>query len=230
VISCSQKAEADVKAASSMFNFSRPADEWRWLKYGYNEFGGMMPLLENIHSRKLNDPGTGSTFKALAERNLILLRHEKPLIGDPIPFIRMTPKGRKLVRTAIGEVRPKKQPAGTLREWHWRALVLAYLAEQEEKEGIPQEWGLGDYGGISWNTWLRLWNYRLNGESIQLVKEHENRESTDWQKWYYVIRITPAGREFYIREWKRYRKLYPDVDAPEPNIKRENEHGQNANL
>ena len=30
------------------------------------------------------------------------------------------------------------------------------------------------------------------------------------------IGITTAGRALYEREWARYRELYPDVHAPEP--------------
>ena len=28
--------------------------------------------------------------------------------------------------------------------------------------------------------------------------------------------ITAKGRAFYVDQWARYRELYPDVDAPEP--------------
>ncbi len=50
---------------------SRPADEWRWLIYADTE-RGHTPLKQRIVDKKLNDPGTGSTFSALESRELIL--------------------------------------------------------------------------------------------------------------------------------------------------------------
>jgi hypothetical protein len=31
------------------------------------------------------------------------------------------------------------------------------------------------------------------------------------------LRLTPFGEEYYRENWQRYRKLYPEVDAPEPD-------------
>ncbi|MGU3567456.1 hypothetical protein [Paenibacillus sp. D51F] len=215
-----QDEERNAKASAAIDRHSRPADEWRWLPYGYDQYGNMLPLMERIHSLNLIDQGTGSTFKALESRGMISLRWEPTTLVDKIPIVRITAKGRRVVRKATGEVRPKKQPAVMLREWHWRALSMAYQAYLEKTEGLLDEWGTASYGGISWNTWLRLRGYRLNGEYIQLVKEHQNREAENWRLWYYVMRITPEGVRFYIREWNRYHELYPDVDAPAPNQER----------
>ena len=30
------------------------------------------------------------------------------------------------------------------------------------------------------------------------------------------MKVTLAGRELYVREWARYRELYPAVEAVEP--------------
>ncbi|MFE5321074.1 hypothetical protein ACFQ88_20430 [Paenibacillus sp. NPDC056579] len=148
-----QKAEADEKyAAASNWN-SRPANEWRWLLYGYDNFGFPTPLLKSIMDLGLKDQGTGSTFEALETRKLILVKYTGAL--DDIPLIRITPKGRKLVHTATQEERPVKLPAGTLREWHWRALAKCYEAYINGKSGVQKDDYLR-FGGLSWKTWLHL--------------------------------------------------------------------------
>lgn len=102
---------------------------------------------------------------------------------------------------------------------------MAYQAYLEKKEGLLDEWGNASYGGISWNTWMRLRNYRLNGEYFHLVEEHQNREADNWRLWYYVMRITPEGIRFYTRERNRYHDLYPDVEAPAPSQEGDDEIG-----
>lgn len=205
-----QKNEEIEKRWASKTWRSRPADEWRWIKYGYDEYGNPTPLLAAIQKLRMVDQGTGSTFEALEIRGLIVMKHNTGIIKD-IPWVRMTPKGRKLVRSATQEQRPKRLPPGTLREWHWRALVKVYEAHLNGDVGVGSKWGLGDYGGISWNTWLRLKFYK----DSQLITEHEVRGNDAFDVQYY-IRITDFGIQFYNTEWSRYRELYPDVEAPKP--------------
>jgi hypothetical protein len=127
----------------------------------------------------LVDPGTGATFESLEKRGYILCRYEPVVAGDPLVYVQITPKGRKLVRAATGDQREKSLPPGTLHEWHWIAMVKAWKARPQ---GVKDENGY--YGHIGWNTWLRL---------------------------------TPFGEEYYHDNWQRYRELYPEVDAPEPD-------------
>jgi hypothetical protein len=75
--------------------------------------------------------------------------------GQPKPSVRLTPAGRRLARSWTGQQAYKPPPPGTLREWHWRALALAYAAGDE---GIEGEYD--DYGRIGWTTWRRLINYK----------------------------------------------------------------------
>jgi hypothetical protein len=89
---------------------------------------------------------------ALAERGLVEVAVREP---DHYTHIRMTPAGRKLVRSWTGQAY-KAPPPGTLREWHWRALAKAYAAGAEGLEGE-----YGDYGHIGWTTWRRLIDYKL---------------------------------------------------------------------
>jgi hypothetical protein len=43
----------------------------------------------------------------------------------------MTTTGRRLARSWTGVQAYKAPPAGTLKEWHWRALARAYAAGDE---------------------------------------------------------------------------------------------------
>lgn len=166
------------------------------------------------------DEGTGSTFTALERRGLIEYRerYEPNIISlKPLTSVRLTRKGRKEARSLLGESAPKKLPKGTLREWHWNALALLYEAggELDSSQSVS-----GCYGGIGWKTWLRLRDYYDTGKG--LVKEHSrfvwrpDRKESDRV---YAIRLTESGREFYEQNWEKYRELYPNVEAPQPEKK-----------
>ncbi len=64
--------------------------------------------------------------------------------GQRKPYLRVTPAGRRLVRAWTGQTAYKAPCAGTLREWHWRALAKAYAAFDEGLEGE-----YGDYAHIA---------------------------------------------------------------------------------
>lgn len=131
------------------------ATTWRWIQYT-----GDTMLRDRLHTAGgLVDPGTGATFAALEQRGLIEAKYENEpgLFGEPavVPYVKITPTGRRVVRAALGEQRERKPPAGTLQEWHWRALVLAYT---RRPAGV-QSAGI-HYGRIGWNTWRRLRDYK----------------------------------------------------------------------
>jgi len=67
----------------------------------------------------------------------------------------MTTNGRKLARFWTGAKAYKAPPPGTLKEWHWRALVKAYAAGDAGLEGE-----YGDYAHIGERTWQRLFEYK----------------------------------------------------------------------
>jgi hypothetical protein len=153
---------------------------------------------------------TGSTFRALADRGLIdIQEREYNVHGQAKPYIRVTTAGRRFVRSWTEQKAYKPPPAGTLREWHWRALALAYAVDDEGLEG---RYG-GDYAQIGWSTWLRL----RDCKSSALVEERAINPDwhPSWQRTYRMY-ITAAGRELYEREWARYCELYPEVEAPPP--------------
>jgi hypothetical protein len=182
------------------------AAEWRWLEYSEPVPEIAWPgsrLWTAIKKMAPIDQGTGSTFRALADRGLVQIEErEFNVHGQRKPYIRMTPAGRKLVRSWTGTKAYQAPPTGTLREWHWRALGLAYAAGET---GLLGEYG--DYGGLGWPTWRRLLDYRWGA----LVTEHGLRPPYDHR-----LRITAAGRQLYERDWQRYRELYPHVEAPAP--------------
>ena len=181
-----------------------PASVWRWLPY---EKG----LWRKLEEAGLRDQGTGSTFEALEKRKLI----ESSAKG-----IKLTDQGRALVRDAKGLQAHKALPAGTLQEWHWRALAHAYRCGEQ---GIT-EWprGIGDA------TVRRLEDYKVKGEYKPLIAynlipcdpyqrlkpfsytQYETATTCN------LLCITPFGAQYYRENWARYREMYPDVDAPQP--------------
>jgi hypothetical protein len=119
------------------------------------------------------------------------------------------------VRQALSIQLPKRPPTGSLQEWHWRALALAYAARHTS--GIKQDGS--SYGRIGWNTWLRLRDYKVQGTVRPLVREQSEtrrNESSRSSQTGYSLQITAFGIAFYEREWSRYHTLYPHVEAPPP--------------
>lgn len=222
-----QEREHDERGAWNRGQRARPAEEWRWIAYNTSESMLRWQLLE----AHLVDEGTGSTFESLERRGLIGCRYERDPLGISILLVKMTSKGRRLARSLAGEQRERPLPAGTLREWHWKALVVAYQAGDE---GVKQDSAFsGRYNGIGWNTWLRLRDYKHQGKEQPLIMEaytwaqvrrmvftgqprpndYEERTVSEQE---YRLHITLFGRSYYEEHWQRYRQLYPDVEAPEP--------------
>lgn len=201
-----QAQESNIKAAAARGFWNKtPASVWRWMPYNAADSA----LLLRITGLGYRDHGTGSTFAALERRGLILCRYERDVLGLPILFVQITKAGRKLVRDALGIQVPKALPPGTLREWHWKAMVLAW---KSRPAGVIKD---VTYGHIGWNTWLRLRDYKAGG----LVKEYETNcrsGSTGWHYSDWYIRLTEFGEQFYRENWQKYRDLYPDIEAPAP--------------
>jgi hypothetical protein len=147
-------------------------------------------LWRRIKKLDLVDQGTGSTFSALADRGLVSVQwHRVNVHGQGVPHLRMTTNGRKLARSWTGVKAYKPPAAGTLKEWHWRALAKAYAAVDE---GLKGEYGV--YGRIGERTWQRLLEYKWSA----LVEERPRRHLG------YPVRrlfITAHGRALYHAEW-----------------------------
>jgi DNA-binding Xre family transcriptional regulator len=183
----------------------RPAEVWRWLFYGDVALVAS-PLKQSIRNKNLVDPGTGSTYEALERRKLIECRGEVPELD-----VKLTPLGRKVARTGLGEPSPRRTrtPKGMLSELAWEALVLAYCAGEE---GLKQEWGFR-FSGIHVFTWDRLQDY-LEGALVQEIyhPEDSGRGNPGSSR----IHITRLGIRFYHLHWEQYSSAYPDIDAPRP--------------
>ncbi len=201
-----QAQEANMKLAGARGRWnSTPASEWRWMPY--NASGAA--LLHRIQRAGYRDEGTGSTFAALERRGLVLCKYEPGSLGGPILFVQITKAGRKMVREALAIAPAKKLPVGTLREWHWRALCRAYVRGEQGMGGYDNDLGDG-FGYVSWNTCLRLRDYRVKGQDHPLIREGRRGEQ-------FALIITDFGKQYYRENWQRYRELYPEVDAPEPD-------------
>jgi hypothetical protein len=203
-----QAKEADMKWLGSQGRWTNtPASEWRWMPY--NASGAA--LLRKIKDAGYVDQGTGSTFEALERRGLVLCKYEPGSLSGPILFVQITKAGRKMVRQGLSIKVLKALPVGTLREWHWRTLCRAYVRGDQ---GLPFDSDLGDgFGYISWNTCLRLRDYKVKGQERGLIREGRHTEP-------FGLIITDFGREYYRENWQRYRELYPEVDAPAPDIEK----------
>lgn len=89
-----QLQEQNAKGIMRMEQRSIPADRWRWMEYA-DTFAGHTRFKQRLLDANLVDPGTGSTFEALRERGLILLKYEGSV------EIRLTTHGRAFVRKAL---------------------------------------------------------------------------------------------------------------------------------
>jgi hypothetical protein len=197
-----------------IYHRPRPAIEWRWMFYGiFPETGNDSPLRRRLKVAHLVDSGTGATFQALESRGYVLCRYEPVVIGDPLVYIQITPAGRKLVRAATDQQREKALPPGTLREWHWKALAEAWKARPA---GLKSEYG-ENYGHISWNTWLRLRDFKAGPLIEEYATSGEYLVHVGYTPQIHWLCLSAPGEQFYRENWQLYRELYPEVDAPEPD-------------
>lgn len=182
----------------------RPAEVWRWLFYGDVALDVASPLKQSIRNKNLADPGTGSTFQALERRKLIECRGEVPELD-----VKLTPLGRKVARTGLGEPSPRRTrtPKGMLSEAAWEALVLAYSAGEE---GLDEGWGFR-FGGVHVFIWERLQDYP-EGPLVKETYHPATSRCSSCSR----MHITQLGILFYYTQWECYKAAYPDIEAPRP--------------
>ncbi len=217
-----QEQEADERGMWKRGGTPRAASVWRWMEYGV--FSGVgSTLYTKLYLRELVDEGTRSTFNALEKRGFIICKYttarrdSQQHTLEPFLMVQITTQGRRLVRSATGTqaYRPGSREPGGLKEWRWKAMAEAWKARPQ---GIKDKNGY--YGHISWNTWLRLRDYKAQGEDKPLIEEYST-----WGKYLahvgytpqiHWLRLTSFGEQYYRENWQRYRELYPEVDAPAP--------------
>lgn len=130
---CDQQLEALRRDRAARGDWDRtPAQEWRWQLYGPTEPPSQ--LYRTLHAARLVDQGTGATWQALEDRGLAKCRDVLDAFGVPLLQVQITPKGRKTVRAATGEQRPKVSPKGQLRERQWAALARLYMSGARDHE------------------------------------------------------------------------------------------------
>ena len=171
-----------------------------------------------LYLRKLIDEGTGSTFNALESRGFITCKYTwKRRDGgrealERFLMLQITKEGRALVRSATGAKAYRPSVPGTLREWHWKAMVEAWKARPA---GVKDENGY--YGHISWNTWLRLRDFKAGPLIEEYATSGEYLAHVGYTQQIHWLKLSALGEQFYRENWQRYRELYPDVDAPAPS-------------
>lgn len=185
-----------------------PAAEWRAMPYGrWQHFLEKPPtklrqLIEAQQAagqQRLVDPGSGSTWKALAERGLVEVE-ERTITKGPeqysLPHILLTREGRKLVRQLTGEVRPMvprkvkpPQPEGLLTAQQWFALVRVY---EPDFEGLPAD----DEQGLSYDRIPLTDLEQLRERGLAAGTRHD--ESLPAKRY----TITEQGRAFYYTYYR----------------------------
>ncbi len=90
-------------------------------------------------------------------------------------------------------------------------------AGKAQPAGVKDENGY--YGHIGWNTWLRLNQYKAGALIEEYSSWGEYRASSGYAPQIYWLRLTFFGESFYRDNWQKYCEMYPEVDAPQPEVK-----------
>ncbi|MEU4576068.1 hypothetical protein [Nonomuraea sp. NPDC023979] len=196
-----QAAEKLWKGAWGRGETPPPASEWRWLEYG--NVGGLAQLgkLQSaLQRRGVRDPGAGSTLEALQGRGLIETREKPALLGGYRLEVKLTTLGRAACRA--GGLDPDRALAprrGLLSEALWAMLVDVHAAGPE---GLRVKWANGPWE-------------RLLGRAPDPFVAETPADGGEFGPW--LLRLTDAGRAHYAANWRGYARLYPGVNAPDPD-------------
>lgn len=187
-----QSAEQFEKASWKSGRERRPAAVWRWLFYGdINDKPS--PFKSRLLNAGLIDQGTGSTLEALESRALIECDGKVPEL-----YVKATCLCRKVVRVGTDQpvVRATRTLKGMLGKKAWQALILIGEAG---KEGFP----LDGWRQYTQGIHLNVWKY-LERQEPPLIQGYDR------------LYHTVFGVLFYLRNYEKYRAVYPDIEAPEP--------------
>jgi DNA-binding PadR family transcriptional regulator len=181
------------------YGFPPPASEWRWILYGPTEPPSQLYIL--LRRANLVDPGTGSTFEALASRGYITRKWEGP-VDEQILYVQITRQGRKLVRDALGLSTLPKKPPGQLTKSQWRCLSILRQAHRDGAKGAESH-GVHYYKGqnLPWRSLLRLRDYKPEPLMREITESAGGRSR-------YFVQITEAGLRFYEQHKAEYEQLY----------------------
>lgn len=187
-------AEQNARMAFGRGRRHGAGNEWHWLPYAP---GWMLQRILGAQAE--------ASLRGLEESGLVDLSDREYAHFGPYLHVRLTRLGRALARTLRG-IRPKRWPAGRLREWQWAALVVACQAGEKGLSGGVHS----NPGKIAWHTWLQLRDHQPTALIETL------RDVQPFGLGLYRLRLTNHGRVFYREHWQEYRHLYPAVEAPAP--------------
>lgn len=206
------ESERRMRAANGWWD-STPAKVWRRLHFN-SQTGPIVPALEYAG---VYDSGAGSTLKTLRERGLIESESLPGPLLDVQVFVWMTRAGRAAVRAGTNEARPPRRPRWALAEKRWKTLVAVANAGaeglHEQRLGDDDHLYLDrDYDDQPGNRPYLYITTRLVTWTAHDSWTGKKSTASGIEGRY---RLTAQGREHYIERLGDYRKLYPDVEAPD---------------
>ncbi|ULH13929.1 hypothetical protein MF271_00945 (plasmid) [Deinococcus sp. KNUC1210] len=190
----------------------RPAAEWRPMPFGrWLDIPGLppTPLRQACGGA---DEGSGSTWAALQRRGFVQVC-DRTIEGRgySLPHVTLSIRGRKFARELAGTPVERRAP-GVLAQSTWKALAAAWNAGET---GLIDTGG-GWHGGIGWDTWLVLRNRTSGGDLTESVRRLEKYPKMRTERWVYYLRLSDAGRTYYMQRWEANSAAYPEIDAPNP--------------
>lgn len=196
IFNADQDAEEYNRGAWAAGGRSLPAEQWRWLEYGitttrFYGANGHGLLQRRLTAAGLRDAGAGSTMAVLEGHGLIETRRSWTALGSTQMELQITKEGRAVVRAAGAGIAPtRRRRPDQLGEGHWNMLASVFAAACRDET----------YRG----SWSGAWDKLIN---LGLVTR---------DRWY-KIALTDAGRDHYELGYQTYIRMYPQVDALQPD-------------
>jgi predicted transcriptional regulator len=181
---------------------SLPAKEWRKIEYYYIAYFKKSSYFREKMIKegcKINQ-GTGSTFIALKARGLIELEEERrkapfPVKWFTVTIIKITQKGRKLVREKLGI---KREKSDCLSEAKWERLLRVFL--------IRANVSVASNGYIDFEY---VWQPLINKGFVRFGRIGVSSDTYGEE----CFLITEKGERFIIENYTFYKIKYPEITA-----------------
>lgn len=201
-----------------------PAAVWRAMPYGrwqHRVLEGKPPMpLRELLDPQLVSSGTGSTWKALAERGLVEVSERTICFPSlslreqyDLPHVSLTRAGRKLARELLGEVRPPRPkkpqpPEGLLPYLAWRALAAAYAQEPDGLVAVRE--GTPGGGRVLYGDLLFAWLEPLLAPGLLAARPPGSADPASYG-------LTVAGHAYYHQYFQVNQAAWPRVAAELPH-------------
>ncbi|HEY8978245.1 MAG TPA: hypothetical protein VIU15_01530 [Streptomyces sp.] len=238
IYNADQAAEENQKGGVFDWGKRPPASEWRWQTFSLEaspEIVGRTAIQYALASKDAHDQGAGSTLAALRRRELIEVTNDfvRTMIGlIPRVRVKLTTLGRATARAGLGHIAPKSPPRGLLSEWLWSNLVRLYRAgpdgrPSESPRGTPYEERAPSYKALHFLEMSRREGRLAETKPVRTGETYEAHPPGSGHILYrteYRVFLTDAGRAHYERHVRCYAELWPDVEAPVPEVLPEDAH------